>query len=164
MSACRALWLVPLSCVFFSFAPRYAPVAARAARAGTASIDDDKEKDALVRRILTATRAAEMGKQVMKRMGEQLAKMPGLPPGFMDKFMSEVDPNELVDLIVPIYKQHYDLDTLKGVADFYESPMGKKFVAEQPAVLAEAQAAGTKWGQDIAKRVMESMQKEAKDK
>jgi hypothetical protein len=152
-----------LSCVLCSFAPRPERVVPRAVRAGASSIDDDeKEKDAVVRRVLTATRAGEMGKQVMKRMSEQLAKMPGLPAGFMEKFSEEVDPNELVELIVPIYKQHYDLETLKAVASFYESPSGKKFVAEQPAVAAEAQAAGTKWGQELAKRVMDQMQKEKK--
>ena len=159
MRMSRVVWLVPLSCVLCSFAPRFAPVAPRPAGSVTSSLDDEKEKDAAVRRILTATHAGDMGKQVMKRMTEQLAKMPGLPAGFMEKFADEVDPNELVELIVPIYKQHYDLETLKAVASFYESPTGRKFVAEQPVVAAEAQAAGTKWGQELAKRVMEEMQK-----
>ena len=49
-----------------------------------------------------------------------------------------------------------------SVSSFYESPTGKKFVAEQPSVAAEARAAGTKWEQELAKRVMDEMQKEKK--
>jgi hypothetical protein len=161
----RALWLVPLSCVLCSFASRFESVATRESRVYNAGRDDyDKQKEAAVRRVLAATHAADMGKVVMKRMMEQLGKLQSLPPGFVDRILQEVDPDEMVELIVPIYKQHYDLETLNGLATFYESPVGKKYVAEQPAVASESVAAGMKWGQDIAKRVTDAMEKEKKEK
>jgi len=159
----RALWLIPLSCVICSFAARTERESVRDSRIDAmSSRDEDKEKDAATRRILAATHAGDMGKQIMQALADQLAKLPSLPAGFMDKFMSEVDVNELVEMTVPIYKKHYDLETLQAVANFYESPVGKKFIAEQAVVVAEATAAGQEWGQSIAKRVVAAMKKEDK--
>jgi hypothetical protein len=48
---------------------------------------------------------------------------------------------------------------VRDVITFFNSPTGKKFVQQQPAVMQESMAAGQQWGQSLARRAMEKLEK-----
>src|SRR5262249_28257373 len=115
-------------------------------------------KEALVRKLLTLSGAGNLGKQVVDAMMDQFKQMPSLPPGFAEKFKEMARPEEIVELIVPIYVKSYDTATLQAVVDFYQSESGRAFVAKQPLVVAESQKAGQRWGADLAQKVLAELQ------
>ena len=52
------------------------------------------------------------------------------------------------------YRLSYDL---QEITKFYESPVGKKMAAAQPAIATESMAVGQQWGMKIATKVQESL-------
>ncbi len=125
-----------------------------------ASLDRD------IHRLLQLSGSAKLAQQMIDAMIPSFQKMlPGAPAGFWDEFQKQVDPQELVEMIVPIYKQHLTHDDVRGALAFYESPAGQHLVASQPAILRDSMAAGQQWGQKLAQRAMERIQQaKAKEK
>ena len=61
-----------------------------------------------------------------------------------------VDPDELVELIIPIYLKHLDEATIDGVIVFAQPEVGKKLYEAQTANMQESILAGQRWGQELA--------------
>ncbi len=111
----------------------------------------------VVRRVLDLTGASRLGKQVADGMLANLRKMPDLPPAFVDRFQSNIHPDELVDLLVPIYLKHYDRQTLLATIAFYESDRGRALIRELPSVTAESMEVGRTWGSALAKKTLSDL-------
>lgn len=123
---------------------------------------DPKEKadpiEVKVRLLLDLSGSGKLGKQVADQMCEAFEKMPQLPTGFLSRFKEVLKPDELVDLIVPIYKKHLEEKTIDAAIAFAQSEEGKKFYAIQPALTKEAMEEGQKWGQSLAMRVLKDLE------
>jgi uncharacterized protein len=128
---------------------------------GPASRPDDGlerlSSEDLVRRMLAATGAGALAKQVIDSMATTMKQMPGLPPGFMDRFVAKANPEELMALIVPIYARSYQRDTLIATIRFYESDQGKILVAKLPDVTRETSDVGREWGRRLAAQTLSDM-------
>jgi len=140
--------------------PKKAPVPPPVATApADPTIEPAFEAD--IRRLLIATGAGSMGVQVMDQMMVSLKPLaPGLPEAFWDGLKAEFKSDDLINLVVPIYAKHLSHDDVRALLTFYESPIGKKMIAVQPAVMAESMQVGQAWGQEIAMRVVSKMQAE----
>ena len=89
------------------------------------------------------TGAANAGQQVMDQMMASVRPMaPWLKQDFWDGKGAEMDADERVELIIPSYAAHLTRPELAQLIVFYESPVGKKLIAEQPEMLAESMVAG----------------------
>ena len=116
--------------------------------------DQDKASvEKRVRMLLAQTGAMNMGKEVMKRMTDALRSQPGLPPGFIAKFEQLANPEELTELVVPIYVKHLDEKTLDAVIAFNNTPAGQKMIAAMPAITRESIAVGQNWGRTLMTKV-----------
>ena len=60
----------------------------------------------------------------------------------------------LNEQLFPVYKKHLTHQDLKAIIAFYETPIGKKLVQSQPAILKDSFSIGAAWGQGVAQRVM----------
>jgi hypothetical protein len=67
---------------------------------------------------------------------------------------------EFTDLAARIYAKHFTVADLEQLIAFYESPIGQKLVAEQPAMLAEMSAVAQAWGENLALDVMRKLEPE----
>ncbi|MCB9882685.1 MAG: DUF2059 domain-containing protein [Planctomycetes bacterium] len=115
-----------------------------------------------VRTLMKLTGAAEMGKEVMDQMMDQFDKMKAtgmLPEGFAAKFKELAKPEQLVEMVVPIYAKHLDKETLAAAIEFYASEKGKKFAAAQRLITRDSTTAGQEWGQKLGMRVMQELQR-----
>lgn len=134
-----------------------------AAVAEGAKIDPAKEAD--IRRLLDVSGVREMMAQTMadseKTARPALAN--NLPPGeyreklidlFFEKLHTKFDIQELLDQIVLIYDKHLSDEDIKGLAQFYQTPLGKKTLSVLPQVLSEAREAGTKLGERAGRESM----------
>jgi len=96
--------------------------------------------------------------QVMDQMMDMFSQSnPMVPPEFWTGLREEIDMDEFVDMLIPVYEKHLSHEDIKGLIDFYESPLGRKMVATQPALMQDSMALGQEWGADLARRVMEKM-------
>jgi hypothetical protein len=113
-----------------------------------------------IKQLMVLTGAGSMGVQMMQGMLPELKKMlPQVPPSFWDDFAKSVDPNELINLIVPIYAKHYSEEDIQEAIKFYKSPAGKRLIQEQPMVMQESMTAGQQWGRRVAESVMAKAKK-----
>src|SRR4051794_29958879 len=88
--------------------------------------------EAQVRELLELTGAAQMGQQVMSQLVQQFKAMPGLPPGFLDQVQKQTKPDDLVNLIIPIYEKNLTAADVDAAIVFYKSPAGRNFTAALP--------------------------------
>lgn len=118
-----------------------------------------KAKEKAARRLMDASNAGDYGKQVMDQMTEGFEQSPFLPPGFVEKFREMVTIEELVDMVVPIYVKHFDLEEMDAAIEYWESPVGMSVSKKMPAAMKEAMAVGQEWGEKMAMKVMAELNK-----
>lgn len=68
--------------------------------------------------------------------------------GLGDSF-HKVGIEELLDLLLPVYQKHLSLEDIKNMTAFYDTPTGKRFAEQTPAITQESMQAGQVWGQKI---------------
>jgi uncharacterized protein len=134
----------------------------------------DPAKEADIRRLFELTGGKALATQVMDEMGKNLKPLltNSLPPGqyreklvdlFFVKFQSKIDMQQLLDLAVPIYDKHLSHPEVRGLIEFYQTPLGQKTLKVLPAMLSELQEAGRKWGSDLGRDSMKEVLAEHPD-
>ncbi|MCK4677882.1 MAG: DUF2059 domain-containing protein [Bacteroidales bacterium] len=67
--------------------------------------------------------------------------------------------NDLVDMLVPIYKKYLTQNDLEELIKFYHTPVGKKFAKNTPLIIQESMQVGQQWGvkmgQEFEKKMKE---------
>ena len=117
---------------------------------------EEMEKD--VRKMLVVTGVGEMGVQVVNQLLSSFKQsVPQVPEEFWTRFASKVDGDGLIELVIPIYAKHFTHDEIKELLAFYETPIGKKLISTQPAMLQESMAVGQTWGESLADQVMQEL-------
>jgi hypothetical protein len=142
-----------------------APASGPSAAAASSGIDPAKEAD--IRQLLEATGAKSLMMQVMSTMENNLkpALAGSLPPGdyrtklidlFFEKFMARasVEMPKLVDAAVPVYDKYLSDEDIKGLIQFYKTPLGQKTLSVLPQITGELQAQGEKLGERIGRESM----------
>lgn len=143
-------------------APQQAPVSlpgAAAAPSPAASASPatatDPALEAEIRRLLVLTGAEQLATQMLDQMLTSMrATVPQVPPAVWDEVRAEMRPSELVDATVAIYARRFTAEEIAALITFYESPVGRKLIAEQPGIVAESMAMGQEWGVAAAQRAM----------
>ncbi len=125
----------------------------------------DPAKEADIRRFLDLAGGTDAIKQVMDGMQANMkgSLVNSLPPGdyreqlvnlFFEKFRSKADTTHLIDLAVQVYDKYLSDDDIKGLIQFYSTPLGKKTLSVLPKVTVEMQSEGMQWGQTLGKDSM----------
>jgi hypothetical protein len=118
-------------------------------------------KDENIRKLLVLTDASGIFKRSLEaQLSLMKASETRVPPRFWDEVLKEVDPDKFVELLIPVYDKHFSDEELKGLIAFYETPLGKKLVAELPPIMTESATIGDKYGRQIANQVIKRMQAE----
>ncbi|WP_169312746.1 DUF2059 domain-containing protein [Owenweeksia hongkongensis] len=118
----------------------------------------DKEKD--IRTLLELTGSAKLGIQALDKMLVSFRDIyPNVPTEFWEEVRQEVNPNDLVDMIVPIYDDYYTLEDILALIEFYKSDIGQKMTQVQSGILEDSMNVGRKWGEDLAKKVVKRMER-----
>ena len=130
-----------------------------------AQLKIDPTKEADIRRLMDVAGTKDLVSGQMDRMGETIKPLmsKALPPGeyreqlvalFFTKFKSEADLQKLLDLIVPIYDRYLSDEEVKGLINFYQTPLGQKAVHVMPKLMADAAEEGRKWGEALGRQSM----------
>jgi hypothetical protein len=137
---------------------------ADAARANKQSkIDPQKEAD--IRRLLQVMGAERAMTQAMANMETNIRPLitSSFPAGeyrdrliqlFFEKFHSKIDLQELVGLAMPVYDKYLSDTDIKGLIEFYSTPLGQKVINVLPNIMTESGEKGRQWGERIGRESM----------
>jgi hypothetical protein len=137
--------------------------------AQTASIDPAKEAD--IRSLMELVGARDSLQDAATRGADQFrenltASVPNNERGqkfvnaFADAYKAKFDADAATAQLVAIYDHHFSDDEIKGLLQFYGSPLGQKFAAEMPKINMETQAANRAFSTRIAKDVLQDLRKQ----
>ncbi len=108
---------------------------------------------------MALTGSGKLGIQVMQNMINTFKTgYPNVDPSFWDDFMKEVSPEDLVNMVIPVYDRNFTDEEIDGMLAFYSSPVGQKVLAKLPVVLQESMEAGQSWGAEISKKIIQRLQ------
>jgi hypothetical protein len=123
---------------------------AAAAAQTNSSIDPGKEAD--IRSLMELVGARDLVQDGANTAIEQsreklLTTVPNNDRGqafvnaFAASYQKKFDVNQVTDQLVAIYDKHFTDDEIKGMLQFYGSPLGQKVASEMPKINRETQAA-----------------------
>jgi len=128
----------------------------------------DPQKEVRIRELMEVTGAKNLGQQLIEAGMEQFRSsvqdsQPNNPrakqfaDAFAARFPKHFDPDSLTERVIPIYDKYLTTDDLKGLLDYYRSPLGQRMLKALPEVTRESQAAGFALGQKAAQETMEEL-------
>src|SRR6516165_9807123 len=132
----------------------------------TAKASIDPAKDADIRALLELVGARDQVQGSVRQSAEQyrerlLATVPGNEKGQMfvnttiDEYEKKYDLDRVNEQLILLYHQHYTAGEIKGLLQFYGSPLGQKVAAENPKIFREIQEATRA---EAAKAVKDALQ------
>jgi hypothetical protein len=133
------------------------------------SIDPAKEAD--IRSLMELVGAHDLVQDGANTAIEQsreklLATMPNNDKGqafvnaFAASYQKKLDVDQVTDQLVAIYDKHYTEDEIKGLLQFYGSPLGQKVAEEMPKIGHEIQAATRVASTKAAKEALAEMKQQ----
>lgn len=124
----------------------------------TVPSDIPPQKEADIQKLLAMTDSLDMGQQVVDRLlAIQQGAQSAVPQEVWDEIRAELDMTRIQPVIVAIWDRHFSHDDIRGLIEFYESPLGRKLVETQPAVMRESMAAGELWARQVLQRIQEKL-------
>src|SRR5215472_11608295 len=117
-----------------------------------ASSNIDRVKEADIRSLMELVGARDMVQDgadnaIQQSREKVLATVPNNDKGqkfvnaFATSYQKKLDTDQITDQLVGIYDKHYTDEEIKGLLQFYGSPLGQKVAAEMPKINRETQAA-----------------------
>jgi len=148
-----------------------APQKGAVAQAAPQSVAIDPEKEADIRSLMELVGARDMVQDGVANSTEQyreklIATVPNNEKGqafinaFADAYQKKVDVDQITDQLVTVYDQHFTHDEVKGLLQFYGSPLGQKVAAEMPRISREIQARSRTAGAKAAKEALQALKEQ----
>jgi hypothetical protein len=140
-----------------------------APRQANPSIDPTKEAD--IRSLMELVGARDLVQDGANTAIEQareklLATVPNNDKGqafvnaFAASYQKKFDVDQVTDQLVAIYDKHFTDDEIKGLLQFYGSPLGQKVASEMPKIGHETQAAVRVANTKTAKEVLAELKQQ----
>ena len=126
---------------------------------------DDFDKDILI--FFKVSGVETTYKSAIVNMMDMMAKNMNITDNELIKELKDemsTDENiaEILNEMRIIYKKHFSQADIKALIKFYESPIGKKLVKEQPNVMTESMEVGQNWGRSLGEKVYKRIQEKKK--
>lgn len=145
--------------------------ASGAQNASTKSAAIDPAKDSDIRSLLELVGARDQVQESVRFSAEQyreklLASVPNNEKGqaFVNTVISDYekrfDVDQVTEQLVSIYDKHYSEDEIKGLLQFYGSPLGQKVALEAPKISREVQEASRATAAKAVKDSLEQAKEE----
>jgi len=144
------------------------PVEASSNGRSSASVRIDAGKRADIRSLMDLVGTREVVRESATRQTEEFREnlVSALPekqgdPQFVNSLVSDYQRKyssaAVTEQLIVIYDKHFTDDEIKGLLQFYNSPLGRKFAAESPKVTAEIAAANRAEGTRTATLIVQQL-------
>ena len=152
-------------------APQGAALAQNSAAPHQANSAIDPAKEADIRSLMELVGARDLVQDgantgIQQFREKLLATVPDNDQGqafvnaFAASYQKKLDVDQVTDQLVAIYNKHFTDDEIKGLLQFYGSPLGQKVAAEMPKIGREAQAAIRAMSSKVAKEALMEVKQE----
>jgi uncharacterized protein len=132
------------------------------------------EKRAAIEKLMETTGALRLGQQISSAVVKQFtdtlrASHPNIPAKTLDMIPEVVNGviaenlDTFKEVVIHIYDEHFSLEDLQGLNEFYSSDLGQRVVKALPAVLQESMAAGQQWGRALGPQIVERVKSRLKE-
>jgi hypothetical protein len=133
------------------------------------SIDPSKEAD--IRSLMELLGVRDALQETTAKSTEQYrdalsASVPDKERGqafvnaFLDAYQKKFNADDITTELVAVYDKHFTEDDIKGLLQFYGSPLGQKYAAEMPKISAEGNAAGRAVSLRVARDIIQDLRKQ----
>lgn len=113
----------------------------------------------VARQLIDATGGAEMGQQLIDHMLMVMRRqLPDVEDAYWIEAREQLTFESLINELSLIYAEHFTVEEMRGLIAFYESPLGQRFLEEQPHITQKSTRVGQRWGQAIAQRIAQEIQ------
>jgi hypothetical protein len=137
--------------------------------------DSDAAKNADIRRLLEFTGQSVKVGDLLRSMLPQLRAsfseyQRSMPPDEQEKFNRVMDQTSekviahfeaeeprLREMMVPIYAKYFSHEDIKAILQFYESPVGQRFLAATPRIIKESFVVMIPWMQEMNRKIRDEM-------
>jgi uncharacterized protein len=131
----------------------------------------DPAKDADIRSLMELVGARRNAQEVAAKGAQQLrenlvATLPASQQGqqfvnaFVADYQKKFNADEVSNQVAGIYDKHFSDEEIKGLLQFYGSPLGRKLASESPKIQAEIEAANQKVSTRVAADVLRDLPSE----
>lgn len=145
----------------------YDKAVAQTQQAAEASSADPAKRADIVT-LMELTGAKSLGQQILQASLEQLRTSikNNVPPGprgqqfldeFIRRFQAHFRADDITQQVIPIYDKYLSGEDLKGLIEFYKTPVGQHMIQAQPKIFLEAQALGYSMGEKAARQAMNDL-------
>lgn len=118
----------------------------------------DSTKIKHIQQFMEITGSGKLGMQVLTNVTAAYKNIyPDAGSEFWDEFIKEVNPQTLVDMVIPVYEKNFSDEDIVQLIAFYQTPLGKKVVEKMPFIMQESMQIGAAWGKQITEKVMEKL-------
>lgn len=125
--------------------------------------DTPKEKD--IRKLLQLSGGEQLGDQLKHQLLDTFkSSMPNVPPSVWMEIQQDLNANEVIEKVIPIWDKQFSAAEIKDLIQFYESPTGKKLVRVMPAITQETMVVGQEWGRAMSDKVVALLKKKGAKK
>lgn len=125
----------------------------------------DRVKEADIRSLMELVGARDMVQDgtdnaIQQSREKLLATVPNNEKGqtfvnaFATSYQKKLDVDQITDQLVGIYDKHFTDDEIKGLLQFYGSPLGQKVATEMPKINREIQATVRSTGGKAAREAL----------
>jgi len=122
----------------------------------TSHASAEPAKKESIKLLMEKTGAGDIGKQMLNQMIPALKSMiPNAPENFWKDMMQEINSEQMIDLIIPVYQKHLSEKDVRAINAFYDTNAGKKLISAQPLIMQESMILGQQWGREIAGNIIE---------
>jgi len=128
----------------------------------------DAAKNADIRSLLELVGARDLVQEGVENATEQfrqnlLETVPNNDKGqafvnaFVTSYQKNLDVNQVTSQLAGIYDKHFTDDEIKGLLQFYGSPLGQKVASEMPKISREIQAASRSASNRAARETFQAL-------
>jgi hypothetical protein len=104
------------------------------------------EKKAEILKLIKLTNGPKLANEMKIRIIAALKEsFPDAPADYWKKLEKRINPQDLLNLFVPIYAQNLSLEDLKQLVAFYQTPAGQHYLAAKDKMVAASAKKGKKW-------------------
>jgi hypothetical protein len=154
-----------------SQSPVEAAPQAHAAAAPEAGSGLDSAKEADIRSLMELVGARDVIQDATIKGTEQfrenlIASVPQSDRGqqfvnaFIADYQKKFNPDDVTSQLLAIYDKHFTDDEIKGLLQFYGSPLGQKLATEMPKIAAETQTVNHAVSTRVAREVLQDLRKQ----
>lgn len=120
------------------------------------AIDSEKRKE--IEKMLQLTGMEKLMNQMKTQIiGSFKASHPNVPHSYWKSMEVNLDMNQLLERLLPLYDKYYSLEDLKAVNAFYSTPTGKKILSTMPQLMQESMEIGQKWGEQAGLKIAQEL-------